>query len=138
MTSDIHPERSTIEELCIMQGDPEGAEAEGARRATRILVAILGVFLAAAVVIANAAEGDKEEALITRKGNDYVRLTAPPCASLPSWRSGDALLEGKRYKLCWKSMLEPQPHVRVVFEDGDVWTLPHRAFQPESQNPAGI
>lgn len=65
MTIDIHPEYSKHFDRCMCASwcEPEDADYEheaerrgGARRATKVLAALLVIFLAAGVVVANAAD----------------------------------------------------------------------------------
>src|SRR5260221_9222958 len=54
--------------------------------------------------------------------------------------SGNAVLDGIGYKLCWKVVRPVQGaiHVVIVYEDGDVWRADPKKFGPESKNPAGL
>lgn len=110
-------------------GSPAGADYEheaeraGARRATRILAALLGIFLAAAVVIANASE-------VFRAGDQNgrpmsLRLLDEPCSpEVVKWlptrvqpqfhaamRAAILNWGGRDWKACW------------IDVDGDVYSL---------------
>lgn len=82
-----------------------------------------------------------DEPMIARAGTDYIRLTDQVCTpNLPGYKSGNAVLDGTGYKLCWK-LVRPQTgplHIVVVYEDGDVWRVEPSKFKPESKSPAGI
>lgn len=81
------------------------------------------------------------EPVIARSGMDYVRLTDAICTpNLPGYKSGNAVLDGVSYKLCWK-LVQPATgplHVVIVYEDGDVWRADPKKFGPESKNQPGL
>ena len=88
---------------------------------TSLLIALVTALTACASV--------NEEALIARKGNDYVRLTLKACDQLDSFHAGEASIRGQAYRLCWRAMMEPAPHILIVFSDGDVWRVDPASFR---------
>lgn len=102
---------------------------------------VLLALICAGLTYCHLALGADSEPVIVRSGNDYVRLTHAICTpNLPGYMTGDALLDGKKYKLCWK-LVRPQQgpiHIVIIYEDGDMWRADPAKFGPESSNPAGI
>jgi len=100
-----------------------------------IIVIVFGLIVTGCASVPSAPPQRQSEPLIVRNGNDYVRLGREACGHLPGFLTGDAMLEGKPYRLCWRAMVAPRPHVLLVFEDGDIWRTDAAQFRPESQVP---
>ncbi len=95
----------------------------------------------AAALNAGRVIADESEPMIVRRGADYIRITHGVCTpNLPGFQTGNAILDGRPYKLCWKLIPEGENpmHILAVFDDGDTWRINPAAFKPESKNPAGL
>jgi hypothetical protein len=80
-----------------------------------------------------------EQAMIAKRGDDYVRLTDKPCevASVLRFirpearaqhRRADTQMSGQRYFACY---VLRSANVLIIDEDGDAFAVPIAEFQPD-------
>jgi hypothetical protein len=85
------------------------------------------------------AHAEDIRTMVTRNGNDVIRLQNRPCVHAgtlsrikPDWRDkfrhGRALVEGKDFFLCW---IVHGDAVFVLYEDGDQGLIPLTDFKPD-------
>ena len=93
------------------------------------------VLLCAALAAAPALAGD----LVSRQGNDTIRLADEPCTSPlvlgrlearlhSQYKSASAVVQGQNFAACWRPA---GPAVHLMYEDGDQGILPMEALKPE-------
>lgn len=99
------------------------------RTLTAIAVALITLF------VSGLALADS----IGRQGNDWVRITARPCADdkvlqhIPDagrrldFRAATAHFQGQDYAACWA---QAAGGVDLVYEDGDTGFVPERDLKP--------